>query len=215
MSFNQFTNLDFNSLRTQIKDYLRGSSKFTDFDFEGSNFSVLIDTLAYNSYITSYNTNMAVNETFLDSATVRENITSLARNIGYVPRSSRSAIAKVNLSVNFGTQEAVFATIKAGIFAIGSVVGGNYIFSIPEDITVPTNTVVNNAADSKIANFTNISIYEGNYITKKFTVDTSQVNQTFVLDNSNIDTTTIRVEVKDSKGIIELWRIQKYIRSKC
>ena len=203
MSFNQFTNLDFNSLRTQIKDYLRGSSKFTDFDFEGSNFSVLIDTLAYNSYITSYNTNMAVNETFLDSATVRENITSLARNIGYVPRSSRSAIAKVNLSVNFGTQEAVFATIKAGIFAIGSVVGGNYIFSIPEDITVPTNTVVNNAADSKIANFTNISIYEGNYITKKFTVDTSQVNQTFVLDNSNIDTTTIRVEVKDSKGIIE------------
>ena len=203
MSFNQFTNLDFDSLRTQIKDYLRSSSKFSDFDFEGSNFSVLIDTLAYNSYITSYNTNMAVNETFLDSATVRENITSLARNIGYVPRSARSSVAKVNLSVDFGTQEAVFATIKAGIFAIGSVVGGNYIFSIPEDITVPTNTVVNNAEDSKIANFTNISIYEGNYITKKFTVDTSQVNQTFVLDNSNIDTTTIRVEVKDSKGIIE------------
>ena len=203
MSFNQFTNLDFDSLRTQIKDYLRSSSKFSDFDFEGSNFSVLIDTLAYNSYITSYNTNMAVNETFLDSATVRENITSLARNIGYVPRSARSSVAKVNLSVDFGTQEAVFATIKAGIFAIGSVVGGNYIFSIPEDITVPTNTVVNNAADSKIANFTNISIYEGNYITKKFTVDTSQVNQTFVLDNNNIDTSTIRVEVKDSKGIIE------------
>ena len=96
MSFNQFTNLDFSSLRTQIKDYLRSSSKFSDFDFEGSNFSVLIDTLAYNSYITSYNTNMSVNEVFLDSATVRENITSLARNIGYVPRSSRSAVAQVN-----------------------------------------------------------------------------------------------------------------------
>ena len=203
MSFNQFTNLDFNSLRTQIKDYLRGSSKFTDFDFEGSNFSVLIDTLAYNSYITSYNTNMAVNEAFLDSATVRENITSLARNIGYVPRSARSAIAKVNLSVDFGTQEALSATIKAGIFAIGSISSGNYVFSIPEDITVPTNTVVNNAADSKIANFTNISIYEGNYITKKFTVDTSQINQTFILDNNNIDTSTIRVEVKDSNGIVE------------
>ena len=204
MSFNQFTNLDFNSLRTQIKDYLRGSSKFTDFDFEGSNFSVLIDTLAYNSYITSYNTNMAVNEAFLDSATVRENITSLARNIGYVPRSARSAIAKVNLSVDFGTQEALSATIKAGIFAIGSISSGNYIFSIPEDITVPTNTVVNNAEDSKIANFTNISIYEGNYITKKFIVDASQVNQTFILDNNNIDTSTIRVEVT-SGGITETY----------
>ena len=204
MSFNQFTNLDFNSLRTQIKDYLRGSSKFTDFDFEGSNFSVLIDTLAYNSYITSYNTNMAVNEAFLDSATVRENITSLARNIGYVPRSARSAIAKVNLSVDFGTQEALSATIKAGIFAIGSINSGNYVFSIPEDITVPTNTVVNNAADSKIANFTNISIYEGNYITKKFIVDASQVNQTFILDNNNIDTSTIRVEVT-SGGITETY----------
>ena len=204
MSFNQFTNLDFNSLRTQIKDYLRSSSKFSDFDFEGSNFSVLIDTLAYNSYITSYNTNMAVNETFLDSATVRENITSLARNIGYVPRSARSAIAEVNLSVDFGTQEAVFATIKAGIFAIGSVVGGNYVFSVPEDITVPTNTVVNAAQDTKIANFNNIKIYEGNYITKKFIVDASQSNQTFVLDNNNIDTTTIRVEVT-SGGITETY----------
>ena len=204
MSFNQFTNLDFNSLRTQIKDYLRGSSKFTDFDFEGSNFSVLIDTLAYNSYITSYNTNMAVNEAFLDSATVRENITSLARNIGYVPRSARSAIAKVNLSVDFGTQEALSATIKAGIFAIGSISSGNYVFSIPEDITVPTNTVVNNAEDSKIANFTNISIYEGNYITKKFIVDASQINQTFILDNNNIDTSTIHVEVT-SGGITETY----------
>ena len=203
MSFNQFTNLDFDSLRTQIKDYLRSNSKFSDFDFEGSNFSVLIDTLAYNSYITSYNTNMAINETFLDSATVRENITSLARNIGYVPRSARSAVAKVNLSVDFGTQEAVFATLKAGIFAIGSVTSGNYIFSIPEDITVPTSTILNVGLDKKIAYFNNISIYEGNYITKKFIVDSSQPNQTFILDNSNIDTTTIRVEIKNSKGIIE------------
>ena len=90
MSFSQFTNLDFNTLRTQIKDYLRSNSNFTDFDFEGSNFSILIDTLAYNSYITSYNTNMAVNESFIDSATLRENVVSLARNIGYVPRSTKS-----------------------------------------------------------------------------------------------------------------------------
>ena len=205
MSFNQFTNLDFSSLRTQIKDYLRSSSKFSDFDFEGSNFSVLIDTLAYNSYITSYNTNMSVNEAFLDSATVRENITSLARNIGYVPRSSRSAVAQVNLSVNFGesTENTVIsATIKAGIFAIGSINSGNYVFSIPEDVTVPVNTIVSNTSDTKVANFTNISIYEGNYIKKEFIVDSSQTNQTFILDNSNIDTTTIRVEV-ETNGIIE------------
>ena len=93
MAFNQFTNLDFNDLRAQIKDYLRANSKFTDFDFEGSNFSILIDTLAYNSYITAYNTNMAVNESFIDSATLRENVVSLARNIGYVPRSKKSAVA--------------------------------------------------------------------------------------------------------------------------
>ena len=83
MSFTQFTNLDFNTLRSQIKDYLRSNSNFTDFDFEGSNFSVLIDTLAYNTYITAFNSNMIVNESFLDSATVRENVVSLARNVGY------------------------------------------------------------------------------------------------------------------------------------
>ena len=95
MSFTQFTNLDFNTLRALIKDYLRSNSNFSDFDFEGSNFSILIDTLAYNSYITAYNTNMAVNEAFIDSATLRENVVSLARNIGYVTRSKKSATAVV------------------------------------------------------------------------------------------------------------------------
>ena len=105
MSFTQFTNLDFNTLRAQIKDYLRSNSNFSDFDFEGSNFSILIDTLAYNSYITAYNTNMAVNESFIDSATLRENVVSLARNIGYVPRSKKSATATVSFTVKF-----IFAT---------------------------------------------------------------------------------------------------------
>ena len=99
MSFTQFTNLDFNTLRSQIKDYLRSNSNFSDFDFEGSNFSILIDTLAYNSYITSYNTNMAVNESFIDSATLRENVVSLARNIGYVPRSKTAARASIKFQV--------------------------------------------------------------------------------------------------------------------
>ena len=105
MSFNQFTNLDFGDLRQQIKDYLRVNSDFADFDFEGSNFSTIIDLLAYNSYVTAYNTNMAVNECFLDSATLRENVVSLARNIGYVPRSSRSARAVVNFTVDMGLND--------------------------------------------------------------------------------------------------------------
>ena len=190
MAFNQFTNLDFQDLRTQIKDYLRSNSNFTDFDFEGSNFSVLIDTLAYNSYITAYNTNMAVNESFIDSATLRENVVSLARNIGYVPRSKKSATAVVNFSVNVPTG-ANIVILNKGLVALGSIQGGNYVFSIPDDITV--------TPDSRgIASFSGISIYEGNYLTKTFRVDDSQTNQRYILPNANIDTSSIRVEVEES-----------------
>ena len=158
MSFSQFTNLDFNTLRAQIKDYLRSNSNFSDFDFEGSNFSILIDTLAYNSYITSYNTNMAVNESFIDSATLRENVVSLARNIGYVPRSTKSAVATINFTVN-APNGANAVKLNKGLVALGAVQGGSYIFSIPDDITV--------TPDSRgIASFSNISIYEGSYLTK-------------------------------------------------
>ena len=139
MSFTQFTNLDFNTLRAQIKDYLRSNSNFSDFDFEGSNFSVLIDTLAYNSYITAYNTNMAVNESFIDSATLRENVVSLARNIGYVPRSKKSATATISFSVNVPTG-ANIVKLNKGLVALGSVQGGNYVFSVPDDITVTPNS---------------------------------------------------------------------------
>jgi len=186
MSFNQFTNLDFNDLRTQIKDYLRSNSNFTDFDFEGSNFSVLIDVLAYNSYITAYNTNMQANEAFLDSATLRENVVSHARNIGYVPRSKRASKAKISFSVNTQSYNSRTVTLKAGPVALGAVQDGNYIFSIPSDVTVPVNT-------SNIAFFENLDIYEGSYLTKQYTIDYSQSNQKFIIPNSNVDTSTIRV----------------------
>ena len=195
MSFTQFTNLDFNTLRAQIKNYLRSNSNFTDFDFEGSNFSILIDTLAYNSYINSYNTNMAVNESFIDSATLRENVVSLARNIGYVPRSSKSATAIVNFNVNVSGTNILNVKLNAGLVALGAVQGGSYIFSIPEDITVSPNS-------NGIASFENISIYEGNYLTKSFVVDSSQVNQRYILPNTNIDTSSIRVEVTDNEGTL-------------
>ena len=92
MPFTKFNNLDFDQIKTSIKDYLRANSKFTDFDFEGSNFSILIDILAYNTYINAFNTNMVANEAFIDSATLRENVVGLARNIGYVPKSKKAAI---------------------------------------------------------------------------------------------------------------------------
>jgi len=188
MSFNQFTNLDFNDLRTQIKDYLRANTDFSDFDFEGSNFSILIDVIAYNSYITAYNTNMQANESFIDSATLRENVVSLARNIGYVPRSKRSAESKISFTVNTGSLNSRTVTLKAGIVALGAVESGNYIFSIPSAIT----TTVDNFG---IAYFNDISIYEGTYLTKTFTIDYSQPNQKYILDNTDIDTSTIRVSV--------------------
>jgi len=195
MSFTQFTNLDFNTLRAQIKDYLRSNSNFSDFDFEGSNFSILIDTLAYNSYITAYNTNMAVNESFIDSATLRENVISLARNIGYVPRSKKSAVATISFNVDVSSMTAQQVKLKAGLVALGSVQGGNYTFSIPDDITVTPNS-------NGIASFENISIYEGNYLTKTFLVDSSQTNERYILPNANIDTSSIRVQVSDNNGIL-------------
>ena len=132
MPFTQFTNLDFDQIKTQIKDFLRSNSNFSDFDFEGSNFSVLIDTLAYNSYINAFNANLVANESFLDSATVRENVVSLARTIGYVPRSKTAAIARIKLSdVNLGaTNDSTpkFLNLRAGLVCVGNVANTTYRF---------------------------------------------------------------------------------------
>ena len=183
MAFNQFTNLDFNDIREQIKDYLRANSNFTDFDFEGSNFSILIDTLAYNSYVTAYNTNMAVNESFIDSATLRENVVSLARNIGYVPRSKKAATARITFGASVNARSVV---LKKGVVALGGANNANYSFSIPEDITATPNS-------SGLVTFSNIEILEGNLLKKTFLVNDSQPDAKYILPNSNIDTSTIRV----------------------
>lgn len=192
MAINQFTNLDFADIRTQIKDYLRTNTEFTDFDYEGSNFSVLIDILAYNSYITAFNTNMAVNESFLDSATLRENVVSLARNIGYVPRSKRASRAKISFTVDTeGFLDVKSVTLKSGVVSLGTLETGNFVFSIPEDITVPVDS-------QGIARFNNISIYEGRFLTKSFVVDNNQPNQKFLIPNSGVDSELIRVFVSDT-----------------
>ena len=127
MPFTKFTNLDFDQIKTSIKDYLRANSTFTDFDFEGSNFSVLIDTLAYNTYITAFNSNMIVNESFLDSATLRENVVSLARNIGYVPRSRTAAKAQISFDASIDV-DTPLVTLQAGLVCVGSIDNTSYTF---------------------------------------------------------------------------------------
>jgi hypothetical protein len=195
MPFTKFTNLDFDQIRTSIKDYLRANSTFTDFDFEGSNFSVLIDTLAYNTYITAFNSNMIVNESFLDSATLRENVVSLARNIGYVPRSKTCSKAQVTIT-GTTTEDTSTVTLPAGLVCVGTANDTSYIFSIPENITtkVVNGSVTFNKIDPS-GNITGIDIYQGTFLTKTFTVDGS-LDQRFILNNSDIDTSTISIYVK-------------------
>jgi len=185
----KFSNLDFDQVKESIRDYIKSNSNFTDYDFEGSNLSVIIDALAYNTYLSSYNANMLSNEVFIDSATLRENIVSLARNIGYTPRSRKAARANISFTVNVGSSTALTLTLKAGTVATSKERFGNlsFAFTIPSDITVP---IVNG-----VATFSNITIYEGNYITENFTFNVNIPNQKFVLGNAHIDTSTLDVRV--------------------
>ena len=194
MPFTKYTNLDFDQIKTSIKDYLRANSTFTDFDFEGSNFSVLIDTLAYNTYITAFNSNMVVNESFLDSATLRENVVSLAGNIGYVPRSRVASTAQISFNVTTSTDTPTL-TLKAGIVCVGSANDTTYTFAVSEDVTA-------NVVDG-IASFNNLNVYQGIFLTKQFQYDGS-LDQRFVLNNSFIDTSTLKVHIgklASEKGI--------------
>ena len=195
MALVNFADLDFDQIKTSIKDYLRSNSNFTDYDFEGSNLSTIVDVLAYNTYITSYNTNMVTNEVFIDSATLRENVVSLARNIGYVPRSKKAARAKISFFVDTSSFTNAPSSLKlsAGVIATTNKFGDqSYSFAIPDDITVP---VVNN-----IAMFENIVIYEGARITQNFTVNSLVPNQRFLLDNAGIDTSLLTVTVKSNEN---------------
>ena len=189
-----FSNLDFDQIKTSIKDYLKANSNFTDYDFEGSNLSTIIDVLAYNTYLTSYNTNMVSNEVFIDSATLRQNVVSLARNIGYLPRSRKSSKANISFNVDVRDESITSVTLKAGICVTSSVrfSSNNFTFLIPSDITVPVDS-------DGFARFTNIDVYEGTWITQSFTVNSRLPNQKFILSNVGIDTDLIRVNVKNSQ----------------
>jgi hypothetical protein len=191
-----FSNLDFDQVKTTLRDYLKANSNFTDYDFEGSNLSTILDVLAYNTYITSYNANMVANEVFIDSATLRENVVSLARNIGYIPRSKKASTASISFFVDLSnvTPSPASLTLKKGIVATSSGNFGNqsFAFSILDDITVP---VFNG-----IARFDNIKISEGILLTNNFTYSSRNPNQRFILPNSGVDSGLISVTVRNNEN---------------
>jgi hypothetical protein len=193
MAITNFTNLDFEQIKDTLKSYLRSKSTFTDYDFEGSTLSVIVDLLAYNTYIAAYNANMLSNEVFIDSATLRENVVSLARNVGYLPRPRTSAQARISFfidSSDFPIKPRSI-TLKKGNVAINSnnrTTEGR-TFCTPEDITSPIF--------QDRATFDDIKIYEGNLLNENFTVNSSIPNQRFILSNIGIDYSTIRVSVRD------------------
>ena len=189
MALQQFTNLNYEDIKTSIKDYLRENSNFTDFDFEGSNLSVLINTLAYNTYITAYNTNMVVNESFIDSATLRENVVSLARNIGYVPRSKRAAKATVSFQVAGISSSTKTIEIQPGLISNSDVQDTTFLFSIPDKITLPV---------LEGESFGEFDIFQGQYLENAWTVNNSLESERYVLPNDSIDTSTLRVTVQES-----------------
>lgn len=188
MPYAQIANLDFQDIKTVLKEYMRTQSDFTDYDFEGSVLSNLLDVLAYNTYYTAFNTNMAINELFIDSATLRDNVVSIARQLGYRPRSVTSATAYTNFQIDFpqGTTNTELI-LREGSGFVASFNNKIYQFVTPVDVKAQ---ITNN-----VASFNDVLIREGTQVTNNFVVNSSNKSQRFILDNQNIDTTTIQVEV--------------------
>ena len=196
MPLSNFSNLNFSEVKTTLKEYLKSNSNFTDYDFEGSNLATIVDVLAYNTYITSYNANMVTNEVFIDTATLRENIVSLARNIGYVPRPRQAARSTVTFFVDTEGIDPPPATLtlKKGPVAASAAgfAGQSYVFSILSDISVPVN--------NGIAEFNDVEVFEGTLLTQTYTYSSRTPNQKFVLPNIGVDTDLIGVIVKPNES---------------
>ncbi|AOV58828.1 baseplate wedge subunit [Synechococcus phage S-CAM3] len=190
MNYVQVSNLDFNDIKTALKEYLRAQTDFTDFDFEGSAWANLLDVLAYNTYYTAFNTNMVVNELFLDSATLRDNVVTLAKQLGYKPKSVVAPEAVLNFKVSFPGTAPSNIILRKGTGFVTTFDDKLYRFVAVDDIKVP---VANNEAF-----FTNVSLFEGTLITNRFVVSKANSTQKFLLSNANADTSTIRVKIFDS-----------------
>ena len=193
MPYTQVANLDFEDIKVALKDYMRAQTDFTDYDFEGSALSNLIDVLAYNTYYTAFNTNMVVNELFIDSATLRDNVVAIAKQLGYRPKSATSPTAYVSFTVNYTNPTTDTELIlKKGSGFIASYDNNVYQYVVLDDVKAQ---VVND-----VATFTDVAVNEGTQLINTFTVNTALKGQRFILDNQNIDTNTIRVKVYPTGG---------------
>ena len=192
MATNKLTvsDLDFDRIKDNLKTFLRSQAEFSDYDFEGSGFSVLLDLLAYNTHYLGFNANMLANEMYLDSADIRKNIVSIAKMLGYTPTSAKAPTAAINILINNASGASI--TMDKGTVFTSSIGGTSYQFVTNASHTLtPLNGVYQ---------FSSISIYEGTLTTFKYTVNTSDPDQRFIIPSSNADTTTLRVQVQNSSS---------------
>jgi len=182
------SDFDFDNIKTNLKTFLQDQTQFSDYNFEGSGFSILLDTLAYNTHYLGFNANMLANELYLDSADIRKNIVSLAKMLGYTPSSAKSPIANVNIILNNATGASV--TMDKGTAFTSTVDGLPYQFVTNEDITITP-------ADG-VYTFSNVNLYEGTLVTYRYTVDSTDADQKFIIPSVNADTSTLKVTVQTS-----------------
>ena len=184
----EVSELDFDNIKSNLKTFLQNQSEFQDYDFEGSGFAVLLDTLAYNTHYLGFNANMLANEMYLDSADIRKNIVSLAKMLGYTPTSPKSPTASIDILVNNASGTSI--TMAKGTTFTTSVDGTTYQF-----VTNASHTIT---PSSGVYNFSSIPIYEGTLVTFKYTVDSSDPDQRFVIPSVNADTSTLKVQIQNS-----------------
>jgi hypothetical protein len=191
MPYSQLNQLDFGNIKTALKEYMRSQTDFTDYDFEGSALAQLIDVLAYNTYYTAFNTNMVVNEMFLDSATLRDNVVAIAKQLGYRPKSATASRAVVTSTLSYTSPNApATALLRRGKAFTALFDNTVYQYSVLDDVRVPVN--------NGIAIMENVEIFSGNIVTDYHTVNSTLRNQRFLINNLNTDTTSIRVKVFQS-----------------
>ena len=184
----QVTELDFDLIKDNLKTYMKNQNEFTDYNFEGSGMSQIIDLLAYNTHYLAMNANFAMNEAFLDSATLRSSVVSHAKKLGYTPRSARAPVAYVDVVLN--SSVATSATLAKGTRFTTKIDGSTFGFVTNTDLSItPSNGVMR---------FINVPIYEGTLITSRYTVDLNNIEQKFMLSDERADTTTLNVSVQNS-----------------
>ena len=186
----EISELDFDGIKSNLKTFLSQQNEFTDYDFEGSGMSVLLDVLAYNTHYLGYNANMLANEMYLDSADLRSSVVSLAKQVGYTPTSCTSSTATLNVLVNDASGASL--TMSRGTKFSTTVDGQSYSFVNNADVSI---TPV-----SGVYQFDNLTVYEGSYLNYKYTANTSDIDQRFIIPNDSVDTTTLTVKVQESSS---------------